>query len=212
MQMENDKYLNDLRDIKTMMAASSQFLSLSGLSGVLAGIYALTGAAFAFITLPTYDKVTATYKYSESFQNKEELTLTLIIMAIIILVASIATGFVLSKRKAKKQNQSLWNTLSKKLLYHIAVPLCVGGLFCAILIAKEYFDLIVPSMLIFYGLGCVSASRYTFKDINYLGLSLLATGILSVAFEGYGLLFWSFGFGLCHIMYGTLMYVKYERN
>lgn len=210
--MENDKYLNDLRDIKTMMAASSQFLSLSGLSGVLAGIYAVIGAVVANMILPKYNTVTAAYNYSESFQNKGELTLTLIIVAIIILLASILTGFVLSKRKARKHNQSLWNTLSKKLLYHIAVPLCVGGLFCAILIAKEYFDLIVPTMLIFYGLGCVSASRYTFKDINYLGLSLLATGILSAIFEGYGLLFWSFGFGLCHILYGTLMYIKYERN
>ena len=37
-------YLKDIQDIKKMMDKSSQFVSLSGLSGVMAGIYALIGA------------------------------------------------------------------------------------------------------------------------------------------------------------------------
>ncbi len=49
--MEEKNYLNDLKDIKEMMSKSSQFISLSGLSGVLAGIYALIGAYFAYKTI-----------------------------------------------------------------------------------------------------------------------------------------------------------------
>ena len=46
-----DQYLDDISDIKDIMQRSSKFLSLSGLSGVLAGIYALAGAILAYYTV-----------------------------------------------------------------------------------------------------------------------------------------------------------------
>ena len=49
--MENEKYLNDISEIKNMMNQSSRFISLSGLSGVLAGIYSLIGAWLAYKTI-----------------------------------------------------------------------------------------------------------------------------------------------------------------
>ncbi len=44
--MEDKNYLQDLKEIKELMNKSTQFISLSGLSGVLAGIYALIGAVY----------------------------------------------------------------------------------------------------------------------------------------------------------------------
>ena len=46
--MSNEDYLKDISEIKNLMNKSSRFISLSGLSGVLAGIYALIGAAVAY--------------------------------------------------------------------------------------------------------------------------------------------------------------------
>ena len=47
--------------------------------------------------------------------------------------------------------------------------------------------------------------------VRYLGLSEIALGLISCFFIGYGLLFWALGFGVLHIVYGALMYNKYER-
>ena len=46
--MESKDYLKDISEIKDLMNKSSRFISLSGLSGVMAGIYALIGAAVAY--------------------------------------------------------------------------------------------------------------------------------------------------------------------
>jgi len=49
--MTKDKYIDDLREIREMMNRSSRFISLSGLSGVFAGVFALIGAYLAYDTI-----------------------------------------------------------------------------------------------------------------------------------------------------------------
>jgi hypothetical protein len=66
-------------------------------------------------------------------------------------------------------------------------------------------------MLIFYGLSLVNAGKFTFSEIHYLGLTEIVLGILAGIFINHGLLFWTLGFGLMHIVYGTVMYYRHER-
>jgi len=40
----------------------------------------------------------------------------------------------------------------------------------------------------------------------------VALGLISLFLTGYNLLVWALGFGVLHIVYGTLMYFKYDRN
>jgi hypothetical protein len=65
-------------------------------------------------------------------------------------------------------------------------------------------------MLIFYGLALVNAGKFTYSEVFYLGLTEIITGLFAAVFPEYGILFWAFGFGLLHIIYGLLMYRKYE--
>jgi len=207
--MENKKYLQDITEIKNMMNKSSQCLSLSGLSGVLAGIYALIGAWLAYKTIYFDNSTSEGYSgliISENSVNK------LLLIAISVLLASIVTGIILSIKKAKKQNETVWNTASKRLIINFAIPLATGGFFILFLIEKEYLDLIVPLTLIFYGLACINASKYTLRDVRYLGITIVVIGLLSTWFINYGLLFWALGFGVCHILYGFMMYMKYDRK
>jgi uncharacterized membrane protein HdeD (DUF308 family) len=48
------------------------------------------------------------------------------------------------------------------------------------------------------------------RDIRYLGITMIILGLISIEFPGYGLLFWALGFGICHIVYGSVMYFKYD--
>lgn len=201
--MENEKYLKDIQDIKNMMSQSTQFISLSGLSGILAGIYALIGAYIvnSLLEQNKYDVVII-----------EGLTFKLIILtAVVVLLLSLITAFIMTKQKAKKAGEKVWNAAAKRLLINFCIPLFTGGIFAILLLRHEIYGLIAPITLIFYGLACLNASKYTLKDVRYLGISEIVLGLIAVEFSGYGLYFWVMGFGICHIVYGAVMYFKYDR-
>lgn len=207
--MENKKYLNDISEIKNMMNQSSRFISLSGLSGVLAGIYSLIGAWLAYKTI--YFDTTSMGNYRNLIISQDSIN-KLFIIASTVLILSLITGIVLSVRKAKKTEDKIWNVSSKRLVINFAIPLATGGFFILFLIEKEILSLVAPLTLLFYGLACVNASKYTLGDVRYLGITMIVLGLLSTWFLGYGLLFWALGFGVCHIIYGSMMYFKYDRN
>jgi len=207
--MKNEKYLNDISEIKNMMNQSSRFISLSGLSGVLAGIYSLIGAWLAYKTI--YFDTTSMGNYRNLIISQDSIN-KLFIIASTVLILSIITGITLSVRKAKKTEDKIWNVSSKRLVINFAIPLATGGFFILFLIEKEILSLVAPLTLLFYGLACVNASKYTLGDVRYLGITMIILGLLSTWFLGYGLLFWALGFGICHIIYGSMMYFKYDRN
>lgn len=198
-----EKYLNDISEIKNMMSKSSQFISLSGFAGIIAGIYALIGAYVVNQLIIKHEgQITLESK------NFQLIALT----AFLVLFLSIVTATILTSGKAKKQGEKIWNATSRRMLVNFLIPLTTGGIFALILIKKEYYELIAPVTLIFYGLACVNASKYTFRDIRYMGISTIVLGLIATEFLGYGLLFWALGFGVCHIIYGTMMYFKYDRK
>ncbi len=199
--MESEKYLAQLHEIQSMMQKSSKFLSLSGLSGILAGVYALIGSGIVYL-------MRADFIYPIRFNSSEFLTVTII--AVLVMVISFVTGVILSLRKARKKQELIWNKISKLFLMSFMVPLITGGLFAIILVSKREFGLVSPVTLLFYGISLVNASRYSFETLRNLGFIFIILGLVNTLFVGYGLYFWMFGFGVCHIVYGAFMYLKYD--
>ena len=211
--MESNKYLEDISEIKNMMSRSSRFISLSGLSGILAGVYALVGAGFAYLRLKefssdNYDGLGG--RTSEIWGNNITMDLAFIAMAVVAL--AVITGIILTMKKAKKVGEKVWDVSSKRLVLNFLLPLIVGGAFCLVLIQYGVVGLVAPATLVFYGLACINASKYTMRDIHFMGLAFIAIGLISTQFIGYGLYFWALGFGICHIVYGIVMHLKYDRN
>jgi hypothetical protein len=203
--------LETLNEIRTMMERSSKFISLSGLSGISAGIVALIGAA-VFYLYGDYYSVSgyAPYLYRE-YSVCSSFPYFLVADAIIVLVLAISLASFFSYRKAKKQNIKFWDSTARRAAINLMVPLAAGGLFCSILLFKGYGLLVAPATLLVYGLALINASNFTFRDIRYLGYAEIVTGLIATVFTGYGLLFWALGFGVFHIVYGIRMYYKYER-
>ena len=209
--MDSAKYLDDISEIKNIMNRSSRFISLSGLSGILAGIYALIGAALAYVRLKLYsvENYNGLSGRSSSLWGTDVVKdLTLIAIAVVLFAA--ITGFLMTLRKAKKSGEKIWNTSSRRLVFNFLIPLAVGGAFCLVLIQYGIAGLVAPATLLFYGLACVNASKYTLGDVRYMGFAFIILGLVSTQFIGYGLYFWALGFGVCHILYGALMYFKYD--
>ncbi|GAA4807804.1 hypothetical protein GCM10023231_41300 [Olivibacter ginsenosidimutans] len=203
--MKEHEALAELSSIRSLMERSAKFISLHGLSGVLAGIYALIGAYCGYRMV--YQAGTH-LMYRQYYVNDQTVIVKLSLIALVVLFCSIGTAIILSTKKAKQKKQPIWNAASKGLLIYAGIPLLTGGLLILIFLYRGYFGIIAPACLIFYGLALVSGSHYTFKDIRWLGLSEIALGLLAAWMPGYGLLFWSAGFGVLHIVYGLIMYYK----
>lgn len=205
--MTKEKYLEDLKDIKSIMERSSRFISLSGLSGVMAGLFALAGAYLAYQTVYQQQDYLS---YRRADMTSDNI-IQLLAIAIGVLVLSIGVGIIFTQRKAKKQGQKLWDSQSKRVVINMLIPLVAGGLVCLILLNNGFIGLIAPLTLVFYGLALVNASKYTLSDIRSLGILEIALGIIGCQYVGFGLILWVIGFGILHIVYGIVMYVKYEK-
>lgn len=207
--MEENKIQQDLSSIRNMMERSSKFISLSGLSGILAGIYALIGAATVYYIL---HKPTPTDLISGILDTLENIKY-IICIGLAVLFASLTTGFILTYRKAKRKGQSIWGKASRALLFNMSISILAGGALVVILLYQGgNLGLLLPTTLIFYGLALVNASNFTFTDVKYLGICEIILGLVGACIPGYGLILWAMGFGLLHIIYGSVMYLKYDRE
>jgi phosphate/sulfate permease len=201
--MSEQDYLKDISEIKNLMNRSSRFISLSGLSGIFAGIYALIGAGVAYIYfLPEEEYVVL---HSWNFKM-------LVGLLIAVAVLSIVTAYLLTTRKAKANNAKIWDDTTKRLLLNFMIPLVTGGIYILIKLSSQHYGLTAALMLIFYGLALVNASKYTIGNVKYLGYVEIVAGLLCAAFPGYGFLFWVFGFGVMHIIYGSIMYFQEKKQ
>jgi len=202
--MTKKDYLKDIGEIKDLMNKSSRFISLSGLSGIMAGIYALIGAGFA------YWLVTNSERQYLILDGK----IFRLVMLDLFLIAffSIVTAIYLTTKKAKKNGEKIWDNSSKRLIINFLTPLVVGGLYILIILGQQKYGQTGALMLIFYGLGLINASKYSIGDIRYLGFIEIILGLICAVFPGYGFWLWVAGFGIMHIVYGTLMYLKYDRK
>jgi hypothetical protein len=210
--MDSKKYEDDLSEIRNMMSRSSRFMSLSGLSGILAGVYALLGAWLVHARINRFNRGEyADLEGSNPLAMEADLVREIATIGGVVMGLALLTAVLLSYWKTRNSGEKLWTPSSRRLLFNFFIPLGTGGLFCLVLLQYGFASLIAPTTLIFYGLSCLNASKYTLGDIRRLGLANIFLGLLATQFIGYGLLFWAMGFGLLHIVYGSLMYFKYER-
>ncbi|MFT5885620.1 MAG: hypothetical protein ACI9IP_002080 [Arcticibacterium sp.] len=203
------EHLNNLKEIRSLMEKSSKFISLSGLSGVFAGLVALGAASVLFAKRGGLNTSTTVF-LDIPFLETSSLSFILL-LALVTLVLAIAGGLFFTWRKTIKASQPFWSPMSKKLAVSLSIPLIVGAIFCLALMKSGAIQLVPEATLIFYGLALVNASQHTYRDVYYLGLSEIGLGLGALFVTGYTLLFWAFGFGVLHIVYGISMYYKYDR-
>jgi len=194
---ERDQHLQSLAEIRQMMERSSKVLTLSGLSGVSAGLVALAGALAAL--------------WIQSRFSSDQLVMAFAADAVCVLVLALVLAAAFSARMARKKNLPVWTATTNHLLLDLAVPLGAGGVFCLALMNARIYALIPGTMLMFYGLALVSGSKYALKEIRYFGMTQLALGCVALFASGQELTLWAIGFGAMHIAYGVWMYVRYEK-
>jgi hypothetical protein len=209
---QHSEPIKQLAEIRDLMERSSRFISLSGLSGVSAGVIALLGASTAFFVLDFNERC---FNINQYFTDKLNTKLNnpilfLVIDALIILVFAIAAGIYFTTRKARKKGLKVWDSATKRLVINLAIPLAAGGIYCIILFLHGLIYLVAPATLIFYGLALLNAAKYTLHEVKVLGIIEIILGLMASWLVVYGLLFWAVGFGVMHIVYGLMMYFRYD--
>lgn len=203
--------IEDIRLIRKMMEESSRFLSLSGLSGISVGLIAIAGAAVVhFGLLREVDISIGGYPYAvNSAFLKVKWSIALV--ATCTLFCAIFAAWYFTWRKGLKKNGSFWTPSAKKMVFSLGSVLVVGGLLSLILFMNGTVKMVPGTMLTFYGLALLNASKYSHRDIVYLAWLQVTMGLAASLFPSIGLLLWVFGFGLLHVVYGSIMYIKYDR-
>ncbi len=209
--MDSRQPLADIQDIKRIMERSSRFISLSGLSGIAAGIFGLAGSAIAYSWINDY---------YNSYNKRGQWDLTdfarlewrLFVLGIVVMALALVSGFYFTWKKAQRNKVVVWNASSRRLVINLCIPLLAGGVFIFAMLLNNEWKFIGPACLLFYGLALINGSKYTLDDIRYLGMLEIVLGCINLFLPGYGLYFWAAGFGILHIIYGALMWSKYERT
>lgn len=207
---DKQRSLQELHQIKTMMERSSRFISLSGLSGIAAGVCALGGALAATQVIDCWQ--TGECSYGRLAKDVTRLQNQLLLIAILTFVGAFISAFIFTWLRSSSKNIPLWGSTTLRLFWNTAIPMIAGALFIIRSSQLHEYELIAPGCLIFYGLALVNASKYTLGGVRYLGYGQLILGAINLWMTGYGLFFWAAGFGILHIIYGMLMWWKYERN
>ncbi|WP_224491174.1 hypothetical protein [Robertkochia flava] len=196
-----ERYLDDLKEIKTIMNRSSRPVSLSGYSGIATGITALVG-------------VTAAHYYIFRYHDLKEVLpedlplhhmLLLLLIATGTLIIATAAAIFFTNRNNREERDRLWGVQARRLLTALLVPLVSGGLLCLILLFKGNISILPGLTLIFYGLGLISAGRFTQTEIRSLGFAEIVLGLLAVLIPAYSVVIWALGFGILHIIYGFMV-------
>jgi hypothetical protein len=198
----------EIAEIKSMMERSTRFLSLSGLAGVLAGIYAFVGAGIAWYWIYFPD---SEFGIEAKASSAADLQINLLAVAVVVLILAIGSAYLLSQNKSQRNAQKFWTPASKRFLIALFIPVIAGGLFSFALIHQSTYQMIAPATLIFYGLGLVNASHFTLGEIKNLGFGQLILGLIAAFFPEFGLVCWALGFGVLHVIYGSMMYYRYDR-
>ncbi|MEO7962139.1 MAG: hypothetical protein ABIR19_11360 [Ginsengibacter sp.] len=207
MNTENES-LQELRHIKQMMERSTRFSSLSGFSGIAAGICALGGIWLVVKKINLWREINLEHLDAP----KDNLATDLLLIAISTFVAAAIFSFLFVYLRCKKLNIPLMGMSARRVVINMAIPLLAGSLFILRLATTGNYLMIPPACLIFYGLALVNASKYTLEEIRYLGLLEIIIGVINLWLLGHGLTFWAVGFGLLHILYGIIIWWKYEKN
>lgn len=102
--MESKNYQEELAHIRQMMERSSRFISLSGLSGVIAGIVALLGSFYVYFI---FQRDGIDYFDGERNVHSHSIAKELFFVALIVLFLAISSGYIFSEKKQKEKFENL---------------------------------------------------------------------------------------------------------
>ena len=200
-----------LTDIRDRMQRSGRVLSLSGLSGVWAGVCAIAAGLIAYVKvgLPPFSGVDYATAYVRTYADPAGLEAFLLLLGTSTLTLAVAGALYFTLRRARRGGYEVWNAASRAMLVSMLAPLVA----CGVLVLAHWhhgdYGYSAALTLVGYGVALLAGARYTHDELRTLGYLEVALGLLTAFLPGYGIEAWIFGFGVLHVVYGLLMYRRH---
>jgi hypothetical protein len=198
----------DLKKIRDIMEKTAPFLSLSGLSGIAAG---LAGTAAGVIIMLKIQSAWISSDLLNDLLSDHQMKRFFAVLLLTALVLALLGSFIITAVNTLRKNQPLWVISSIRFAENLFIPLLAGSILLAAFYIHKDYQYFIPVMLLFFGLSLYTASQSSREEIRILGILDICLGIISLFYIPAGLICWTAGFGLLNIVYGIIMYVKYER-
>ncbi|MDR0680746.1 MAG: hypothetical protein LBG15_02675 [Dysgonamonadaceae bacterium] len=193
----------ELDAIRELMERSSTCIGLSGLGGILAGVLALVGASCAYYWIEDF---------KENVYAVKVLQQKLLLLAAAVFAGALFCVLFFSYRRSEKIQIPFWNSATRRLFISIAVPFIAGSFIFLWALNNQFYFLLPAVSLIIYGMAIFCGSYYTTSESRYLAFAEMILGCVTIWQPAYGLLFLTTGFGVLHIIYGVVIWFRYERK
>lgn len=212
--MDAQKAADELTVIRQLMERPVRSSTASGVSGIIAGLAALAGAAADKYLSP---------RLAEHLAERSELTSTwdwvLIIgagiWAVVFCVAFVGV-VILTRIRERRQGMPFWSPVKRRVLRTILPPFIAG---CGLTVAIYYQwiygynpgqSYLIPAVwMLFYGLALWQVGEFSIPEVRLLGAAFIAAGIASAVVQWYPYESLGATFGGFHIVYGVVVWTRH---
>jgi len=191
--LAHDEALRALTDIRAAIDRTTRYSTFSALSGFVAGAAALigSGGCGVFATWPG-----ARPQAGPAF---------LAVWGVVFVVAALAVA-VFTTLKARKRQQPVWTAIARTALLALLGPGVAGVLGTLALAKVGHFELLPGWWLLLYGCGMYGVSFFAPLFLRVLGIAFTILGCAAwLAPEADAALWLGLGFGVLHLVFGTLV-------
>ena len=211
--MKEQEIKETLNDIKDLMERSQKVLYIDGASGIVAGFWALIGAAV--VSFWVYGSFSPLWGAWINPIRKADWSTFFIVAGVCTVVfgAAFKTVWEMSKRMAERKGMDFkLDAGSRHLLGRFFTVMVVGGLACLTPLFNGLWNMVPGVMLVFYGLAMVIISPIALKVsiMKYIGYADILLGIAALAFAPWGIMLWAIGFGIIHIVWGIWFHLRFD--
>ena len=181
--------IDNLRYIRQTMERAGSFTAVPGTGGILMGVIALVASMLAGRTA--------------------DIRWWLAIWVAAAL-AALATGVIFAWRKAHAAKMPLLSGPGQKFLIGLVPPMVAGAVITVALFRLGVPAPIPGAWLLCYGTGVLTGGAASVRVVPVMGACFMLMGTLTLfAPAGWGNGLMAAGFGGLHILFGTIITVKY---
>ena len=180
--------MDNLRYIRQTMERAGSFTAVPGKGGVLMGIAALAAARLA--------------------SRQSSASGWLAVWTVAAMVA-MAIGIGSAAMKSRRFHVPLFSGPGRKFIAGFTPAVLAGAVLTAVFFRAGVSGFLPGIWLLLYGAGVVSGGSSSVRIVPMMGACFMLIGIVALLLPGWNDLLLPVGFGGLHLIFGTVIAVKY---
>jgi hypothetical protein len=197
--MDIERASAELKVIRELMERPVCYSTMSGASGVLAGVAALGGVMADWVT-----------------SDHHSTWLAFCIWGCVFMIA-LVSDIALTRIREKKQGMPFWTSVKRRMLLTILPPFVAGvGLTAAIVVpwqdtlGGQHINLIPALWMAFYGLALWQAGEFSIPEIRVMGAGFILASLPTAMFlQDWPYCALAITFGGFHLAYGVVVWLRH---